>query len=204
YQRIREARGINYGDYAYIEAFPRGMYQFFPDANIARRSQLFELWIRPVRPEQAVFTLKAALYELEQLILNGLSDKDFEDTREYLSKNVFVMTKTQDQQLGYALDSRFYGIGEFTAHMRKELAALTRERVNEAIRRYLSCSDLSVVMIAQDADGLREQLLSDEPATITYDAPKADELLAEDAVIGARRLNPSFVGITPTEEVFAR
>ena len=37
YQRIREERGINYGDYAYIEAFPRGMFQFFPDSNVARR-----------------------------------------------------------------------------------------------------------------------------------------------------------------------
>ena len=51
YQRIRELRGMNYGDYAYIEAFPRGMYQFFPDPNIPRRSQLFEVWIRPVVPE---------------------------------------------------------------------------------------------------------------------------------------------------------
>ena len=29
-------------------------------------------------------------------------------------KNVYVMTATQNQQLGYALDSRWYGIGEFT------------------------------------------------------------------------------------------
>ena len=35
FQRIREVRGINYGDYAYIEAFPRGMFQFFPDPNLA-------------------------------------------------------------------------------------------------------------------------------------------------------------------------
>ena len=29
-------------------------------------------------------------------------------------KNVFLLTATQDQQLGYALDSEWYGIGEFT------------------------------------------------------------------------------------------
>ncbi len=46
YDRIREKRGMNYGDYAYIEAFPRGMYQFFPDPNLARQQQLFEVWIR--------------------------------------------------------------------------------------------------------------------------------------------------------------
>ena len=33
YQRIREVRGMNYGDYAYLEAFPRGMFQFFPEGG---------------------------------------------------------------------------------------------------------------------------------------------------------------------------
>jgi zinc protease len=42
YGRIRETRGMNYGDYAYIEAFPRGMFQFMPDPNIARQQQIFE------------------------------------------------------------------------------------------------------------------------------------------------------------------
>ena len=58
YQRIREVRGINYGDYAYIEAFPRGMFQFFPDPNVARRRQIFEIWIRPVVPANAHMTLR--------------------------------------------------------------------------------------------------------------------------------------------------
>ena len=34
YQQIRQARGMNYGDYAYIEYFPRGMFQTKPDANL--------------------------------------------------------------------------------------------------------------------------------------------------------------------------
>lgn len=53
YQRIRELRGMNYGDYAYTEAFPRGMFQFFPNPNLGRKAQLFEVWIRPVAPETA-------------------------------------------------------------------------------------------------------------------------------------------------------
>ena len=53
FQRIREVRGINYGDYAYIEAFPRGMFQFFPDPNLARQQQIFKSgsdpWCRSTR-----------------------------------------------------------------------------------------------------------------------------------------------------------
>ncbi|MGH2631964.1 MAG: M16 family metallopeptidase [Tepidiformaceae bacterium] len=205
YQRIREIRGMNYGDYAYIEAFPGGMYGFFPAPNLARRAQLFEVWIRPVRPEQAVIALKIALHELEQLSLHGLAAQDFEDTRQYLSKNVFVMTKTQEQQLGYALDSRWYGIGEFTAYMREQLASLTLPRVNDVIKRYVSAENAFVVAVSGDAEALRAELLSRTFTAIRYDAPKPEELLIEDRLIGARQLNlrPESVRITPVEDVFA-
>lgn len=205
YERIRELRGMNYGDYAYIEAFPRGMYQFFPDANLARRAQLFEIWLRPVRPEQAVFALKTALHELQQALDHGLSDEDFAATREYLAKNVFVMTKTQDQQLGYALDSRWYGLPEFTGWMRGQLADLTVEQVNAAIREHISADNLNVVLVAAEADRLRAELLSEAPAAIAYDGARPQELLEEDRVIGALRLNidPDAIRITPVEDIFA-
>ncbi len=206
YQRIREARGMNYGDYAYIEAFPRGMFQFFPDPNIARRAQLFEIWIRPVVPESAPMALRIALHELRQLIEKGLTQAELGATRDYLMKNVFVMTATQNQQLGYALDSEWYKTQEFTKHMRDALAKLTLEDVNAAVRRHLSGSDLQVVIITRDAKGLAETLLADAPASIKYDAPKPQALLDEDARIGALKLGlkPDAVTITPVAEVFAR
>jgi zinc protease len=55
YQRLREARGLNYGDYAYIEYFPRGMFQMTPEPNLARQQQIFQIWIRPVEAENGVF-----------------------------------------------------------------------------------------------------------------------------------------------------
>jgi zinc protease len=206
YQRIREVRGMNYGDYAYVEAFPRGMFQFVPDPNIARRAQLFEVWIRPVMPQNAHMALRIAVHELEQLITRGLSAEDFESTRNYLMKSVFLLTASQDEQLGYALDSDWYGIGEFTAYMRERLSRLTREDVNRAVRQHLSAQDLSVVIITKDAAGLRDALVADAPSPVTYDAPKPPELLAEDTIIGARKLGirPEAVRVTPVAEVFAR
>jgi zinc protease len=204
YNRIREVRGMNYGDYAYIEAFPGGMYGFFPGPNRPRRAQLFEIWLRPLRPEQAVFGLKLALFELRKLIEHGIPEDEFEATREYLEKNVFLLTKTQDQQLGYAIDSDWFGLGEYTGYIRDELSKLTGARVNEAVRKHLSADNLQVVMIASDAEGLREQLLSSEPATISYDGEKPQELLDEDRVVGAYelRLTADRVRITPIEDVF--
>ena len=206
YDRIREVRGMNYGDYAYIEAFPNGMFQFFPDAHRARRAQLFEIWIRPVKPEQAVFAIKIALHELAALVENGLTQEQFESTREYLSKNVFLLTSTQSSQLGYRLDSQFHGIGEFTELMRSKLAELTVEDVNAAIAKHLQAENMSIVTVTKDAAALHEALLSSEAATITYDAEKPEELLAEDAVIGAEALGLTAgkIRTLPVENVFAR
>jgi zinc protease len=119
-------------------------------------------------------------------------------------KNVFLLTATQDQQLGYAVDSDWYGIGEFTSYMRERLGRVTREDVNRAVRKHLSPADLAVVIIAKEAEGLRQALVADAFSPITYDGEKPAELLAEDKVIGARKLGikAEAVRITPVDEVF--
>ena len=205
FQQLRELRGLNYGNYAYIEAFPRGMHQFFPDANLGRQQQIFEVWIRPVAPEHGLFALKAGLYELRRLIANGLSEEEFETTRGYLLKNLYVMTKTQDQQLGYALDSHWYGMGDYVETMQAALKRLTRDDVNAAILRHLSGDDLSVVMVTKDADGLRGELLANAFTPIVYESEKPPALLEEDQAIGALALGLSEdrVRVVDVEAVFA-
>jgi zinc protease len=197
---------MNYGDYAYIEAFPRGMFQFFPDPNVARRAQLFEVWIRPVAPANAQMAIRIALHELRRLVDEGITQDAFERTREYLRKNVFVMTARQDDQVGYALDSRWYGIPEFTRYMRDGLAKLTREDVNAAVKRHLSAKDLSFVIVAKDARALADALVADGASTVKYEAEKPAALLEEDRAIGEARLGirREAVRVTPASEVFAR
>ena len=150
--------------------------------------------------------LRIAVYELDKLVRDGLSKEDFERMRDYLMKNVFVMTATQNQQIGYALDSKWYGTGEYTSTMRERLKALTPEAVNAAIRKHLSAKDLSVVIVTKDAKGLKEKLVFDEISPIQYDAQKPRELLDEDRAIGALKLDikPENVKIIPVDEVFAK
>jgi zinc protease len=204
YQRIRELRGMNYGDYAYIEAFPRGMFGFFPSPNLGRKSQIFEVWIRPVAPQNAHFALRVALAELGKLIDKGLTQEHFAATRDYLMKNVFVMTATQDAQLGYALDAQWYHTPEFARMMRDGLSRLTVADVNAAVRKHLSATNLSVVFITRDAAGLKEKLVSDAFSPISYDAQKPQALLDEDMAIGGMKLGirPEAVRITPALQVF--
>lgn len=205
YLRIRDVRGMNYGDYAYIEAFPRGMFQFFPDPNLGRKSQLFEIWIRPVAPANAHMALRIAIHELGNMIDKGLSEADFAATRDYLMKNVFLATATQNQQLGYALDSQWYGLPEYTKMMRDGLAKLTAADVNRAIKRHLSAKDLSVVIITKDAAGLKDKLVADAFSPVKYDAKPSKELTDEDQVIGNLKLGirADAVKIIAADKVFA-
>jgi len=49
-------------------------------------------------------------------------------------KNSYVMTATQNQRLGYALDSWWYGTPEYTQYVRGLYGKLTRDDVNNAIK----------------------------------------------------------------------
>jgi zinc protease len=204
YGRLRELRGLNYGDYAYIEYFPRGMYQFEPDPNLARRQQIFQIWIRPVEPVNANFTLRAALYEYDKLVKNGLTKEIFEDTRQFLTKYVNILTQTKDAELGYALDSLFYGTPEFNQFMKDSLAKLTLEDVNRAIKKHLSTDRMRIVMVAKDAEDLKRQIVENEPGKIVYASPKPNEVLEEDKIISVFPIpvKAEDVTITPIERVF--
>jgi zinc protease len=204
YQRLREARGLNYGDYAYIEYFPRGMFQFTPDANLGRQQQVFQIWIRPVEPANGQFVLRAALYEYDKLVRDGMSKETFETTREFLSKYVNVLTATQDAQLGYALDSRYYRIADFPTYMREQLAKLTLDDVNRAIKQYLKSDAMRIAIVTKDAAGLRDAILANRLSPITYNSPKPKEITDEDKIIEAYKIivKPGDVVIVPVDKVF--
>lgn len=205
FQRIREERGMNYGDYAYIEYFPRGMFQFHPDTNLARQQQIFQVWIRPLRDNNdAHFATRTAVFELQKLIEEGMSESDFEATRSFLSKFVSLLTDGQSRQLGYEIDSSYYGTGRFAEYVRDGLARLTLEDVNRVIRENLSTDSMQYVFVARDAADLRRRLVADSPSPISYDSAKPDALVEEDAKIASLPLlfDDSAVRILPSTAVF--
>jgi zinc protease len=204
YQRLREARGLNYGDYAYIEYFPRGMFQFEPDPNLARQQQVFQIWLRPVPPEQGHFILRAALYEFDKLVRDGLSPEAFEQTREFLSKYSNILTATENARLGYALDSRYYKIGDFNSYMRDQLAKLTLEDVNRAIKEHLQTNRMRIVIVTKDAEALRDAIVANRPSPVTYNSPKPQAIMDEDKVIQTYPIDVKAenVRIVPVEQVF--
>jgi zinc protease len=204
YQRLREARGLNYGDYAYVEYFPRGMFLMTPDSNLARQQQIFQIWIRPVEAENGVFALRAALYEYDKLVRDGISQEAFEATREFLTKFANVLTQTQSARLGYALDSRYYGIPDYASFMKAQLAKLTLADVNAAIRRYLKTDRMRIVVVTKNGEAFRDAIVKNTPSPITYNSPKPQEILDEDKIIQAYKVNvkPQDVVLIPVGRVF--
>ncbi|HXP62785.1 MAG TPA: pitrilysin family protein, partial [Dongiaceae bacterium] len=155
YQFIREARGMNYGDYSYIEAFPNGGRRSMPPTGVGRRQQLFEVWIRPVPEGRAVFALRAALREVDNLSRHGLTRDQFEAHRAFLKKYCLQFATDTEARLGYAVDDRFYGIEGHLATFRRLMDELTLEEVNAAIRKHLQVERLVIAMVAADTDSLK-------------------------------------------------
>ena len=133
--------------------------------------------------------MRAALYEYDKLVREGMSKETFEATREFLIKNNNILTQTQGAQLGYALDSRYYNIPDYVSYMREQLTKLTLEDVNAALRKHLKSEGMQVVMITKDAAGLREAIVANKPSPITYNSPKPKEITDEDKVIEVYKIS---------------
>ena len=202
--KMRGDRGLNYGDYAYIENFVQDGGSRFPVPNIPRRQQFFSIWIRPVPHHNAHFALRQALRELQLLVDDGLSAEDFETTRDFLLNYSQLFVQTTSRRLGYQMDSRFYGSGFYIDEIQRRLPALTVEAVNAAIRQHLQYEDLAVAIVTTDAEGFRDRLVANEPSPPTYNSAVTDDILTEDTEIVSYQLavDPDRVQIVPVEEMF--
>jgi len=208
YGVIRETRGMNYGDYSYIEAFPGGGFRQMPPTGVGRKHQLFQIWIRTLPNDQALFALRAALRELSLLVENGMSVETFELTRSFLSKYYLHFAETTQDRLGYRVDDSFYGIdGEgHLARFGETIQSLTREEVNTAIRKHLQLDNIKIAMVTGEAEALREAMLNDTPSPMTYASEKSAEVLAEDKIIESFPLQIAEDGVhlVPVDTIFGQ
>jgi len=205
YNQIREQRGMNYGNYAYVEYFPFGMFQMQPSPNYARDNDLFQVWLRPLRDNNdAMFATRVALHELDKLAKNGLGANEFEASRAFLHKFVAILTASSTRRLGYALDSQWFGTPEFLQYVRGGLDALTLAEVNAAIRKHLKPAAAQFVFVAKDAAGLAAALAADKPSPVSYNTEKPKTLTDEDAIIAKAPLGlpAARIEVIDAERVF--
>ena len=205
YQVIREERGLNYGDYSYIENFPNGGSYQMPPTNVSRKQQIFEMWIRPVPNETRHFVLRTAMRELQLLVDNGMTKENFELTRNFLKKYVLNYAKTTSSRLGYAIDDKFYGVnGSHLELFRKMMDQITLDDVNNVIKKHLQYQNMKIAIITNDAESFKNDLIANTSSPIVYSTPKPDFVLEEDKNIIDYKLNVdgNKITIMPVEDLF--
>jgi len=206
FQKIREERGQNYGDYAYADHFIQGRDKF-PAQNYCRQQQYFSIWIRPLTNTNRHFVIRQALRELKKLVEEGIPEERFELTRTYLLNYTRLYAQTLGERLGWQMDSRYYGYKSFLDEAQKRLLKITHEDVNRAIKKYLNYENVYIAVITQDAKSLKEALVNNRPSPITYANPNMPEhILEEDKIIEVFPLDvkPEQVRTAPAIDFFQK
>jgi zinc protease len=206
FQKIREERGQNYGDYAYIEHFVQGRDKF-PGTNYCRQQQYFSIWIRPLLNSNRHFVIRQALRELRRLVEEGIPQERFELTRTYLLNYTKLYAQTLSERLGWQIDSRYYGYRDFLAEVQARLPKISREDVNRAIRKYLDFKKVYIAVITQDGESLRKALVENTPSPISYANPNMPkDVLEEDKIYQSFPLEvrAERVKVIPAAEFFKK
>jgi zinc protease len=203
---LREDRGLNYGDYSYIERFIGGVdsNSRFPNVNTPLRQQVFSIWLRPIPPEKACFAIRAALYELDRFVKNGLTKEQFEQARKFLNNYSKLWAQTLDRRLGYKMDSEFYGSEYYIDRIEKELKTLTVAEVNRVIQKYISSKNLKIAVVTDKGQQFLDALDSNAPCSIEYSSPVSNRILEEDKMIShfSLEINKAKSKIVPVKELF--
>jgi hypothetical protein len=102
------------------------------------------------------------------------------------------------------MDSEFYGTDYFIDRIDRELRTLTLEQVNAAITKYIDPNNMNIAMVAEDAEGLLDRILRNEPSPITYSSPVSQRILDEDKIIEKLPLevNREKSRVVPVEHLF--
>ncbi|MCH7852607.1 MAG: insulinase family protein [Candidatus Marinimicrobia bacterium] len=201
YSDIRNARGYNYGDYSYIEWFQSRPFVLFPPPNVPRREQYFSIWIRPVAHEYAHHITKAATWELEHLIADGLTATQVEQAKNKAKVLYLNLAETAGRLLSYRMDDDFYRLDQgYLDSYLEAIDRVTADQANSAIRRHLQSAHLKYVIVTDEewASRLAEDIAAgsnakgkgpaeynleghEENGELVYDIPpEMEEIISQD------------------------
>ncbi len=202
---LRAKRGLNYGDYSYIENFIQDGGSTFPVPNVPKRQQYFSIWIRPVAAENVHFALRGAVFYLRRLVEQGMTEAEFEAMKEYVLSYSKLWVQSLDRRLGYQLDSSYYQAPFYIDEIERRLRAMSVEDVNRAVKKHLDRWDFRVAMVAANASSLAEAVESNTKSPVAYQTEgTSEDVLAEDAKIEGLALPIGSVHVVPVGEIFQK
>lgn len=177
FRELRTDRGLNYGDYAYLERFVQRGWSSMPEQGVLRSQPMTYLWLRPTGVENGAFLLKGAVDEWERFAKDGLTEPEFKDIQQYLGGRLRLLATDPGRRLAYALDAEATHTPNLLEVMPDAIAKLDLATVNAAIARDVHLEDLRIVAVTGDADGLVKALVEDSPTPIVY----ADGIVPDEA-----------------------
>ena len=169
-QRLRELRGLNYGDYAYIEHFQQqGGNAATAQLGRARHQQDFTIWLRPVQNENRLFALRAALYELSRTLgEEPFGEEEVAQTKGFLDGYLLLFDQTDARKLGYALDDDFLAQPDFLQKWRAAVREVNAAEVNAAWKKWVKPEALECVLVGPGMEEAKRTLLADGETPMRY------------------------------------
>jgi zinc protease len=202
--QLRGERGLNYGDYSYIEYWLAPPQTDYPSPNVPRRQQYFSVWIRPVVPADAQFALRAALYEVQRLHDQGMTPAEFEAIRDLLINYSKLWAQTLSDRLGFLMDSKFYGMPYYIDEIEARLKTMTVDQVNAAVKKYLDPASFDAIIVTAKASDLKATLQKDAPSPKTYTSQVPPAVQEADKTIVALPVKPTKIEIIPIDQMFQK
>lgn len=188
---IRVKRGINYGN----------------SASLRFEGLAFQVNIGAAdTAESAHFATRLAMYELNKVIEDGLTQEDFEFVRNRWFNVLPVAVDTPAHVLSLAIDGHEYGFGDdYLSYMQGQLSSLTLDEVNAAARKWLQDESVTYIFVTPDAADLRARLVDGTTSNVTYTTEVVPENvtaiddIVKDYPLG---LDTSSVEIMTAEQLF--
>ena len=176
--------------------------------QIAKQLKMQYEELKDINIGHAHFALRMALREMDKMINNGISQEDFEATRDFLKSYIKLYIQSPDEQLGYLMDSKMYGRDNYIEELGNSLSKLTLEDVNNAIKKYMQIDNMKITIVTDvsEAEPLAESLRNNSPSPMSYSnlvkSGLPEEVLTEDAATENFKLNIKNVTIVDSKDTF--
>ena len=188
YKTVRMDRGLCYGAYSYIEHFEQFGWSKLANPNCPRKTQYFSMWTYP-KCANAKFGMKLCLKEMTDLATNGIPEDKLEFIKAFEKNQFPFQIETPQRQLSHRLAEQFYGTYGFLDNFESEVESVTKEKIDRAVKTYLSPENVAIVALVSDGEKFIKELLSDQ-TTLEYPSQADPTLLKdEDDQIKAFELN---------------
>lgn len=168
YRQLRTDRGLNYGDYAYLERYVQRGWTSLPEQGVLRRQPMTYLWLRPTSVENGPFAAKLAIDEWERFAKEGLTAGEFTDIQSYLLGRLRLLATDPGRRLAYALDAKATKTPDILTLLPETVASMDVTTVNHAVTKHVNVDNLRIVAVSGEAEALVTSLVEGTPTPIVY------------------------------------